>query len=93
METNSSRRRIAGKILSFAAIGMIRFYQALAYSMPARCRFAPSCSEYAREAFAACGFFGGAWRTIVRLSKCHPWNPGGWDPISSQETVCKKRIS
>lgn len=46
-----------------------------------RCRFWPSCSEYGLEAFERHGFLGGLRLTARRLSHCHPWHPGGVDPV------------
>ena len=45
------------------------------------CRFTPSCSEYAAEAYRKHGFWRGSWLTVKRLSHCHPWHPGGEDPV------------
>ncbi|MEJ5301429.1 MAG: membrane protein insertion efficiency factor YidD [Thermodesulforhabdaceae bacterium] len=51
-----------------------------------RCRFYPSCSEYALQALDRHGFLRGIMLSILRLSKCHPWHPGGYDPVP--ETRC-----
>jgi len=48
--------------------------------LPRACRFAPTCSEYARLAIAEHGLGRGAWLAIVRLGRCHPFNSGGYDP-------------
>jgi hypothetical protein len=48
--------------------------------MPATCRFAPSCSEYARQSLEQRGLLPGAWLAMRRLLRCHPFNPGGYDP-------------
>ena len=48
---------------------------------PRCCRFVPSCSEYAVNALEKHGLRAGFTLTVKRLLKCHPWNPGGWDPI------------
>lgn len=45
------------------------------------CRFYPSCSHYAKEAFERHGAFKGLWLTCKRLLKCFPWHPGGHDPV------------
>ena len=48
--------------------------------LPPACRFEPTCSVYARECFERHGFFRASWLTIRRLSRCHPFHPGGFDP-------------
>jgi len=64
------------------ALGMIRLYQrTLSRVLPPTCRFYPSCSQYAYEAIARYGVIRGGWLAIGRLSRCHPFNPGGYDPV------------
>ncbi len=46
-----------------------------------RCRFVPTCSEYALDAYNKYGIIKGTDLTIRRLLRCHPWNPGGYDPV------------
>lgn len=60
----------------------IELYQAfLRPFLPAACRFSPSCSEYAREAITTRGILIGGALAARRLSRCHPFNPGGYDPL------------
>jgi len=50
------------------------------------CRFYPSCSQYALEAIAWHGAARGVWLAARRVCKCHPWHPGGFDPVPEQAT-------
>lgn len=49
--------------------------------LPSSCRFYPSCSEYALEAFNKHGFFKGFYLTLRRIGRCHPFCEGGYDPV------------
>lgn len=63
-------------------IGIIRFYQKFISPLkPPSCRFYPTCSEYAIQALKKYGVIKGGWKSIVRISKCHPFHPGGHDPV------------
>lgn len=53
--------------------------------LPPACRFHPTCSVYAMGCLERFGFFRGLWLTLVRLSKCHPLHPGGFDPVPDPE--------
>ncbi|MDA8365251.1 MAG: membrane protein insertion efficiency factor YidD [Gammaproteobacteria bacterium] len=61
---------------------VIRLYRyAISPLFGDHCRFYPSCSHYAQDAIAAHGAMKGAWLAVRRLLRCHPWHPGGHDPV------------
>ena len=61
---------------------LVNFYQLFISPMIGpRCRFSPTCSEYAVEALKTHGALKGVWLTVKRLSRCHPMHPGGLDPV------------
>ena len=71
-----------GRILAVPVVALIQAYRYLISPMlGSRCRFHPSCSEYAVEAIDRHGFAKGLWLAVRRLGRCHPWNPGGYDPV------------
>ncbi|GAD85207.1 membrane protein insertion efficiency factor YidD [Nocardia asteroides] len=73
-------------------IFLIELYRT--YVSPTRmpiCRFTPTCSEYAVTALRTRGLLVGSVLTVVRLAKCAPWHPGGWDPVPERgSNACTK---
>jgi putative membrane protein insertion efficiency factor len=62
--------------------GAVRGYQLIISPLlPPRCRFFPSCSQYALEAITRHGALKGTWLAARRLVRCHPFHPGGFDPV------------
>jgi putative membrane protein insertion efficiency factor len=70
--------RVIDRMLILALRGYKRFVSPL---LGPRCRFVPSCSEYAMQAIALHGAARGGWLAAKRLARCHPLHPGGFDPV------------
>jgi putative membrane protein insertion efficiency factor len=69
-------------VIRSAALGALRVYKALVSPLlPAACRYAPTCSEYAHEAIEKHGLLAGGTMALRRLLRCGPWHPGGFDPV------------
>ncbi len=65
----------------WALVAAVRCYQYLISPwLGPRCRYDPTCSEYFIEAVRKYGALRGAWRGVLRICRCHPWRPGGYDP-------------
>ena len=63
-------------------LALIRFYRKYISPLcPGKCRYVPTCSAYAIEAIEKYGACKGGWLALKRLLRCHPFHPGGYDPV------------
>ena len=63
-------------------LALIRFYRgAISPYLPRSCRYTPTCSQYALEAVQNYGALKGGWLALRRILRCHPFHPGGYDPV------------
>jgi uncharacterized protein len=69
-------------VLNWTLRRLVRLYQLFVSPLLApRCRYLPTCSDYAIEALARHGTLAGAWLALGRLARCHPWGGSGYDPV------------
>jgi len=70
-------------VLRLLALGLVRVYQLLVSPLlPPACRFWPTCSHYSAQAIGRYGVARGVWLSLRRLGRCHPFHPGGYDPVT-----------
>lgn len=72
--------RVVLLCLGFYRVALSPLKAAL-FGQPACCRFYPTCSQYAVDAIAKRGLISGGWLVLKRIGKCHPFHPGGFDPV------------
>ena len=77
-------------ILTYILIKLIKCYKFLISPLLGQsCRYLPTCSDYSIEALKTYGFFKGLFLSVKRISSCHPWANGGFDPVKKEMKVKK----
>ena len=77
--SSESTQRLRGAVVLRALLHGYRLL--VSPLLPRACRFYPSCSQFALEALSEHGAVNGTRLTVARVTRCHPWNPGGYDPV------------
>ncbi len=71
---------------AFWAVKLVGLYRRFVSPMLGdNCRYRPSCSEYTQDALRLHGSVKGSWMSVKRISRCHPWHDGGYDPVPPGE--------
>jgi hypothetical protein len=74
--------KILQKIIAYPLLLLIKVYQTtISPFLGSNCRYAPTCSEYSKQALIKHGLFKGSWLAIKRVLSCHPWGGKGYDPV------------
>jgi putative membrane protein insertion efficiency factor len=87
---NENQPTIPARLLVVPIEGYRRFVSPF---LGQRCRFAPSCSAYAASAIRTHGALRGLWFAASRVARCHPWNPGGVDPVPPVRSARARDVS
>jgi uncharacterized protein len=87
-QQHRDRSSVGRSRVARSAISVIRWYQAARAGRPTGCRYLPTCSDYAIEAFADHGAGRGSMLTMRRLARCTPWGGQGFDPVPERRVPC-----
>lgn len=80
--------------MKWLLLQLVKFYRYFISPLkPPTCRFHPTCSEYAIEALNTHGAIKGSWLAIKRVGRCHPWHPGGFDPVPEKTPNTKDKTN
>lgn len=93
MATPHSPRKKYAKpsLIAYLLLGVVHFYRyAISPLIGPRCRFYPTCSQYALDAIRIHGGVKGGWLTFKRICRCHPLSEGGDDPVPPKKCECNK---
>jgi uncharacterized protein len=83
-DMNSIQAAVPTKAARVLVVPILWYQRFVSPMLAPRCRFAPSCSQYAVDALRAHGAARGLWLTVRRLARCHPFHPGGYDPVPAR---------
>lgn len=87
-----SAKEIIHRVLIFPFVALIMFYRkCISPFTPPSCRFVPTCSQYALEAFKKHGVIKGLYLSTRRILRCHPWGGSGYDPVPEEFHFWNKR--
>lgn len=86
------RAGLAGLAARLAAVPILVYRYGISPMIGPRCRFHPTCSAYALEALDRYGPVRGLWLTLRRLARCHPWHPGGVDPLPEDASASPRYL-
>lgn len=87
-KSNAALRRLLAAPGGLAVLLIRGYQQVISPLFPPTCRFAPTCSSYAVTAIERYGLVRGGWLALKRIARCHPWNPGGFDPVPEKPHDC-----
>lgn len=85
--TTSSSTTTRPSLLARALLVVLRLYQRTVLFRSPRCRFHPTCSQYAVDSVRVHGAFRGIGYAVARIARCHPWHPGGIDPVKPRKST------